>query len=524
MMTKKSGLITRRSLLKTTAATSAALISGIGGVSMFNITGAHAAMMNPADVLAGINVGKYVKKEYREQYKLGDNDELWDPKKDWIRTVDWEAVRKEHAGKTVRFAIGAADRESAQDGLQPFLDLSGIKVELVPIPDDSMYDKVVAEFLSGNASFDAMQFFSPWLGDFAAQGFLKPLDEYAAKWKLPIDDFYETYVRNYGYWGDKGLLGIPFDCDIQQVHIRPSIFKKVLGKDADRVTSIPSYDEMIRLAPELNKAEKGVNAIGMMCGRGFWATYTWQHVAAQYGLELFNDKWEPTFNSDAGVKGLETIVALSKNAIEGVAAADWPTNRAAFLGGQIACNISWQDSGTQATRPDQSKVGNDVLTIYEPRVEGGRFAPPNIAGSTSCVASTSPEPEAAFLMLAFLTSASIMAMNEANANGVAPGYKSVLKNEKLQSVSQPAKVWGDELDYAWCAPRLPNGFQMDQEIGFLLNKVIVGELKPKEALDQAAEKVKAIMTKSGFYAGKDPVSYASMAPGIWMGKDKKLPF
>ena len=127
-------------------------------------------------------------------------------------------------------------------------------------------------------------------------------------------------------------------------------------------------------------------------------------------------------------------------------------------------------------------------------------------------------------MLAFLTSASIMAMNEANANGVAPGYKSVLKNEKLQSVSQPAKVWGDELDYAWCAPRLPNGFQMDQEIGFLLNKVIVGELKPKEALDQAAEKVKAIMTKSGFYAGKDPVSYASMAPGIWMGKDKKLPF
>ena len=38
------------------------------------------------------------------------------------------------------------------------------------------------------------------------------------------------------------------------------------------------------------------------------------------------------------------------------------------------------------------------------------------------------------------------------------------------------------------------------------------------------EKVKAIMAKSGFYAGKDPVSYTSMAPGIWMGKDKKLAF
>jgi multiple sugar transport system substrate-binding protein len=522
MLLKKSGLVNRRTVLKSTAAVGATV--AIGGVNMFNVNSAFADMMNPADVLKSINVGKYVKKEYREQYKLGDNDELWDSSKDWIRTADWEAIRKEHAGKTVRFAIGAADRESAQDGLKPFLELSGIKVDLVPIPDDSMYDKVVAEFLSGNASFDALQFFSPWLGDFAAQGFVKPLDEYAAKWKLPVDDFYETYLLNYGHWGDKGLMGIPFDCDIQQVHIRPSIFKKVLGKDPDRTTTIPTYDEMIRIAPELNKAEKGVNAIGMMAGRGFWATYTWQHIAAQYGMEMFNDKWEPSINSDAGIKGLETILALSKNAIEGVAAADWPTNRAAFLGGQIACNISWQDSGTQATRPDQSKVGDDVLTIYEPRVEGGRFAPPNIAGSTSCVTATSPEPEAAFLMLAFLTSASIMAMNEANANGVAPGYKSVLANEKLRAVSQPAKVWADELDHAWCAPRLPQAFQMEQEIGFLLNKCIVGELKPKDALDQAAEKVKAIMTKSGFYAGKDPVSYASMEKGLWLGKGKKLPF
>jgi multiple sugar transport system substrate-binding protein len=525
MSKRTTGVLSRRSLLKSSAAAGAALVTGTGAISLFNVRSAYSQNLpNPADVLAKINVGNMVKKEYREQYKLGDNDELWDPKKDWIRTVDWEAVRKEHAGKTVRFAIGAADRESAQDQVEPFAQLSGIKIELVAIPDDSMYDKVVAEFLSGNASFDALQFFSPWLGDFAAQGFLKPLDEYVAKWKLPFDDFYETYQMNYGHWGDKGILGIPFDCDIQQVHIRPSIFKKVLGKDPDRSMTIPTYDEMIKLAPELNKAEKGVNAIGMMCGRGFWATYTWEHIAAQHGLQLFNDKWEPVFNGDAGVKGLETIIALSKNAIEGFAGADWPTNRAAWLGGQVACNISWQDSGTQATRPDQSKIGDDVLTTYEPRVAGGTYAPPNIAGSTSCVTATSPEPEAAFLMLAYLTTASIMAINEANANGVAPGYKSVLNNDKLRSVSQPAKVWAEALDYAWCAPRLPSAFQMEQEIGFLLNKAIVGEMKPKEALDEAAGKVKSIMEKAGFYKGSDPVAYASMEPGMWIGKGKKAPF
>ena len=187
MLINKPGLITRRSLLKSTAAAGAALAVGTGGVSMFNVRSAYSQNLpNPADVLAKINVGTMVKKEYRDQYKLGDNDELWDPKKDWIRTVDWEAVRKEHAGKTVRFAIGAADRESAQEQIEPFAQLSGIKIELVAIPDDSMYDKVVAEFLSGNAGFDAIQFFSPWLGDFGAQGFLKPLDEYISKWGVAL--------------------------------------------------------------------------------------------------------------------------------------------------------------------------------------------------------------------------------------------------------------------------------------------------------------------------------------------------
>ena len=47
--------------------------------------------------------------------------------------------------------------------------------------------------------------------------------------------------------------------------------------------------------------------------------------------------------------------------------------------------------------------------------------------------------------------------------------------------------------------------------------------KTKEALDNAVAKVKDIMTKSGFYAGKDPVSYASMAPGLNLGAGKKAP-
>ncbi len=268
MTSKKSGLVTRRSVLKSTAATGAAL--SVGGVNLFNVNRAFADMANPADVLAKINVANYVNKDYQKQYGLNGDELMWDPNKDWIRTADWEAIRKEHGGKTVRFLISSDDRESALQGTQPFKDLSGINIDLVAIPDGDMKNKIVSEAMSGNPSFDCMQFFSPWLGDFAAQGLLAKLDDYAAKWKLPLDDFYDTYRLNYANFGDQGMYGIPFDCDIQQVHIRKSIFKKVLGKDPDTINTIPTYEEMVRLAPELNKAEKGVAGIGMMAGRGFW--------------------------------------------------------------------------------------------------------------------------------------------------------------------------------------------------------------------------------------------------------------
>ena len=162
--------LSRRTFLERSAAVG--LVSGASAVSLGGLSlpaFAQSALPDPKSVLDRITVNGYVREDYRKLYNMSD-EPLWDPAKDWIRTVDWEKVRSEQAGKTVRFAIGAADQESAAAGLKPFEELSGIKVELVPIPDDSFYDKAIAEFISGNASFDALQFFSAWLGDFAGPG------------------------------------------------------------------------------------------------------------------------------------------------------------------------------------------------------------------------------------------------------------------------------------------------------------------------------------------------------------------
>ncbi len=511
--------LSRRSFIKSTSAAGlAAAGSGWGSTLL-----ADTKLPDPQGVLDQISISNYVRKDYQKLYDMSDDKPLWDDEIDWIRNIDWEEIRKEFIGTKVRFAIGAADAESAAEGLKPFEQLSGIKVELVPIPDDSFYDKALAEFISGNASFDALQFFSPWMGDFAAPGFLHPLQEYADKWKLPLDDFYDSYRLNYGYFNG-AMYGIPFDCDLQMVHVRKGYMEQLLGGPVDRSHSVPTYDELIRVSAELNKVARGVSGVGLMCAPGFWSTYTWEHIAAQAGMMLFDDDWEPIFNGEEGLKGLEIILALARNANAGYAGAGWSENRAAWLGGQLATSISWQDQGTQAERPDQSQIVGDLVTIYEPRIQGGRFAPPNVAGSTSCVAATAQNPEGAFLMLAFLTTSSIMAMNEANANGVAPGYKSVLTNPNLQAVSQPARVWGESLDHAWCSPRIPGAFPIEQAIGNEINRAVVGQITAKEALDNAVKLVRDIMKSNGFYQGKDPVDHATVAPGLYLGAGRTMPF
>jgi multiple sugar transport system substrate-binding protein len=514
-----SGRLSRRSFIRTSAALG--VVGGMGRLAAPAF--AQSGLPDPQSVLDDISVKKYVREDYQKLFNMS-GEPLWDPELDWIRTVDWESVRKEQAGKTVRFAIGAADAESAADGLKPFEQLSGLKVELVPIPDDSFYDKAIAEFISGNASFDALQFFSPWLGDFAAPGFLAPLDDYAAKWELPLDDFYDTYMLNYGKIGNAGLYGIPFDCDLRMIHLRKSMAEEVLGGPIDVAKSVPTYDDFVKLTAEMNKLKPGVAGVGLMGARGFWATYTWEDIAAQHGVMLFDDDFNPTLNSDAGLKAMEVFLELQKNAIEGVAGAGWGENRAAWLGGQVASNVSWQDSGTQASRPDQSQIVGDAISIFPPRVEGGRFAPTNVAGSTSCVAATSPNPEGAFLMLAFLTTASIMAMNEANANGVAPGYRSVLANPNLQAVSPPSKVWAACLEHAWCAPRIPGMFEMEQTLGNEINRALVGQITGKEALDNGNAAWKKIMEKNGFFSANAPFTMADFKPAVWVGEGKQLPF
>jgi multiple sugar transport system substrate-binding protein len=393
-----------------------------------------------------------------------------------------------------------------------------VKVSELYSSNDLVLQKVLTA-VRGNSAPDVAYMFGSWAPNIAKISSLVDMTEEVAKPDWKWDDFYEA-ERKAATVGDK-VIGVPALVDNLAI-----VYNKKLFEEAGVEPPTPNWtwDDFRAAAQKLTDPAKGQYGWLIPADGSEDTVWHWLPMLWEAGGNILNaDNTKAEFNSDAGVKAVETILALKKNAPEGVAGWGWGENRAAWLGGQLATNISWQDSGTQATRPDQSKIVGDVLTIYEPRVEGGRFAPPNIAGSTSVVTATSKNVEGAFLMLAFLTSASIMAMNEANANGVAPGYRSVLANPNLRKVSQPAEVWASELDYAWCAPRLPGMFEMEQALGNEINKAVVGQASPKEALDAGVKAWREIMDKNGFYSGTPPIDFAAVVDATWIGKGKTPP-
>lgn len=515
--------LTRRSFVKG----SVALAGALGMAPFVASRRAYGASLpDPDKVLDTINLGNYVPHSYLKQYDMAPDAKLWDPDKDWIRKADWEHIRSKFSGETVRFAVGAADADSVRATLKPFQQLSGMNVEVIAIPDASFYDKAVTAFVSGSARFDALEYFSPWLGDFAAPGFLYDISEFVDKYKLLYHDFAETYWVNYALYSDKGMYGIPYDCDWKMFMVRNKTFKDVIGKPATLGDTVKTWDDVVDYAKRLNNPAKNLYGVGLMGGRGFWIAYTWMHIAAQYGLELVDSDWKPTINSEPGLKALEKMIELKKYAPPGIVNWGWPDDRSAWLGGQMAMNLAWQDQANQCTRPDQSRIWkDDPIALYEPRGTGSaaRFAPPNLAGSTASIAAKARNPEATFVLLAFFTTASLQAMNGASANGVAPGYRSVIDNPNFRKMFPAAKVWSDELPFAWAEPRIPGMYQLETSLGLELNKALSGNITPKEALSNATKRWHEILRRKGFYSGKPPVDYATISDRMWLGKGKKSP-
>ena len=295
--------------------------------------------------------------------------------------------------------------------------LTGIKVKVVEVPTDQMFTKIMQDFRSGAAAYDALNVIPSWMPDLVRAGALEQLDPFVQKYSYAdeLQDIAPAY-RDNQMKVDGKIYGFPDDGDVMLLYYRKDIFED--PKMQDEFKAKFGY----KLAPPTDWkqfAEIGQFITDKMAPKTYGAGF---FRAAPYPQYMFQERFrteggkffdaatmKATVNSGVGLKVFQGMLAENKFMPPGVEQWNFVDNLAAFLQGQTAMTISWPPYGRWAAGYglDQEalnwvpktqiagKVGYAVNPLGRPELG---------VGFALAVSSTSKKKEAAYLFIQWLNS------------------------------------------------------------------------------------------------------------------------
>jgi len=223
------------------------------------------------------------------------------------------------------------------------------------------------------------------------------------------------------------------------------------------------------------------------------------------GGQLFNDDWEPTFNSEAGVRALDWFVDLYNSGAvpRGVPNYLWDDTGLGFASGSVALNLDWAGWSAFFNDPENSSVAGDVGLVRAPMGSAGVRT--GWSGSHSfSITETCDNMEAAVSFVTFLTDHDRQ-MVEAR-NGLLPTRTQVWEDARAEFAADGRDFMVEVFDTysasmaedAFTPPLIPEWIEVSNVIWPRLQAAIVGDMTSQEALDAAAREASVIMEDAGY--------------------------
>jgi multiple sugar transport system substrate-binding protein len=393
-------------------------------------------------------------------------------------------------------------------------ELTGIDVKVVEVSTAEMFTKIMQDYKSGAAAYDALNVIPAWMPDLANAGALEQLDSYVDKYGFrdELQKIAPTY-RDNQMMVDGKIFGFPDDGDVFLMYFRKDIFEDAAVKDAFKAKTskdlvVPTiwaqFDETGAALTEILKDKN-------MYGAAFfrqppYAMYMFQERFRNEGGKFFDgDSMKATINSDVGVKVLTEMRAENKWMPPGVEQFGFVENLAAFLQGQTAMTISWPPYGRWAAGYGTDEKVLDWVPKTKIAGKVGYALPPGghpelAAGFCLSVSSTSKNKEAAYLFIQWLNS------EEISLQRVQLPYalRDPFRDSHFTSKEYLSR-WPDAKDYL-------AALQAGANSG-LLDLSLLQTDKYEEALRQMISKL---------WAGDDPKAILDAAAGEWDAVTEKI--
>ncbi|MEM3714645.1 MAG: extracellular solute-binding protein [Nitrososphaeria archaeon] len=382
--------------------------------------------------------------------------------------------------------VGSWSEEAAKLLVSNFKSVyPNVDVEVVGLPWTGMYDKMLSA-LQSETPPDVLDVAVAWNIPFASLDLLLPLDQYSKS--LDLSDFYESALSTAIFKGR--LYGVPFRTETGGLLLNKGILK-VSGLDPEKPPK--NWDQLYEYCKATTVPGKTYGA-SFGFGEKMHAVYEYLIFLWGNGGEILDESNKTAvFNSSFGVEALEFLVKLYK---EGLIPKDAVSkNRDTmfdeyFLQERAAMHHGAVYSVTYVRDKNPNLYNNLLIAPACKQKEVKQYV--QIGGWNRVIAKKTKNPEAAWKLIEFLSSP----QNQAFYTHTFPGRKSALAYPNFYKIdfSDPyIKAFSGVLDTGKLTPPIAQWGSVVDELATAIVSALVGDKTPKQALDEAANRVNQLL-------------------------------
>lgn len=418
---------------------------------------------------------------------------------------DWDSVLGNHEGATIRVQSIADPFIDAFNEISPgFTELTGAEVTLDSFGYDPLHERQILSCSQGSDEYDVLFIDGIWIGEFVEAGCIEPVEERVAAADpaiVAMDDYIDSFAGQ-ATW-DGQLQCLPIAGYWHMLHYRRDLFEQ-------HGIEVPeTFEELMEVARFFAEDDGDPDVAGMAMNfqRGSAAGqqfFEWIYSAGGGPWESnfagsddpYGDQ-TPTLNSPEAVDMVQFFVDMVPYGPPGVEQYAWDERANAFTQGRVAMINNWSVRTPLFTDPDISRVTDLFDVAMFPHAEGAESVPP-VGGWILCMNAHSQQQDAAWDFMQWFASPQVH--REFVLAGGPPSRHSAMQDEEIIAAQPWVPTLYESAQAAWQEgrPRHSMTFEMIDAIGLQVNRAIVGDATPQEAMDEANETVTRILTRAGY--------------------------
>lgn len=420
------------------------------------------------------------------------------------QATDWSKELGKHDGTELRVqVIQDPFIDSLKEVSPTFEGITGADVTVEGFGYDPLHEKQILSCSQKDGQYDVLFIDGIWVGEFVQAGCLDPVEERVAKTDPKItamDDYIDSFAGQATWEGQ--LQCLPVAGYWHMLHYRKDLFEEAGIKVPE------TFDELMAAAKFFKESPDYPDVAGMAMNfqRGSAAGqqfFEWIYSAGGKPWEsnypgspdAYADQ-TPLFNSPKAVEMIQFFKDMAAYGPPGVEQFAWDERANAFTQGKVAMINNWSVRTPLFQDPEISKVTESFDVAMFPHAEGAKSVPP-VGGWIMCINEHSDQKEAAWDYMKWLASPEVH--KDFVLAGGPPTRHSAMKDADILAAMPWVPVLYESSQAAWSElrPRHALTFEMIDALGLEVNRAIVGDSTPQEAMDAANEKITKMLKREG---------------------------